>query len=244
MEYPGRAVRRNHGDATVVRAVQARLLLLGCGPIDVDGDFQSNTESAVKMFQSRAGVTADGVIGPVTWSKLFQLPLPTAPGPSTALCGLAVSVARSQLGTRELPGNRGPEVERFLASVGLGAGQPWCMAFVYWCFNQAANRLLIDNPLPKTGSVHRHWAQAPLAVKINPDNSLDDLRAIRPGAIFFIDHGNDKGHTGIVLTADGEGLHTIEGNTNINGSREGDGVRQRIRRFRDITLGYADYGLQ
>ena len=37
-------------------------------------------------------------------------------------------------------------------------------------------------------------------------------------------------------------LHTIEGNTSIQGSREGDGVYRRLRDFADVNLGYIDCG--
>ena len=35
-----------------------------------DGDFGKGTENAVKEFQSKSGLVSDGVVGPVTWSKL------------------------------------------------------------------------------------------------------------------------------------------------------------------------------
>lgn len=41
---------------------------ISCG---VDGQFGSGTAAAVKTFQSRKGLTADGVVGQLTWQKLF-----------------------------------------------------------------------------------------------------------------------------------------------------------------------------
>lgn len=38
--------------------------------LDIDGDFGGNTAYALKAFQAAAGLTADGVCGPKTWSKL------------------------------------------------------------------------------------------------------------------------------------------------------------------------------
>ncbi|MFH9608278.1 peptidoglycan-binding protein [Streptomyces sp. NPDC017448] len=40
------------------------------GSSGVDGVFGAGTESAVKAFQRSRGLTADGKVGPNTWSKL------------------------------------------------------------------------------------------------------------------------------------------------------------------------------
>ena len=62
-----------YGDAgETVRAAQ--LLLIGrgfsCGWYGADGDFGNATLSAVKLFQKRIGINADGIIGPQTWAAL------------------------------------------------------------------------------------------------------------------------------------------------------------------------------
>lgn len=38
--------------------------------LEVDGDYGSKTEAAVKDFQKKHGLTADGVVGPKTWKAL------------------------------------------------------------------------------------------------------------------------------------------------------------------------------
>jgi uncharacterized protein (TIGR02594 family) len=48
-----------------------------------------------------------------------------------------MKIAKTQLGISELTGNNdGTDVEKYLKSVGLGKGQPWCGAFVNWNLNQ------------------------------------------------------------------------------------------------------------
>ncbi|KAB8335590.1 hypothetical protein SD80_004625 [Scytonema tolypothrichoides VB-61278] len=41
-------------------------------PLQVDGEFGGNTETAVKNFQKYYGLTIDGVVGPKTWAKLTE----------------------------------------------------------------------------------------------------------------------------------------------------------------------------
>lgn len=66
--YP--SVRRGSAGA-VVAAAQAHLEAHGYSPGRIDGRFGSRTEVAAKAFQRSAGLTADGIIGPVTWAALI-----------------------------------------------------------------------------------------------------------------------------------------------------------------------------
>ncbi|AZZ49403.1 Peptidoglycan-binding (PGRP) domain of peptidoglycan hydrolases-containing protein [Rathayibacter rathayi NCPPB 2980 = VKM Ac-1601] len=56
------------GDA--VSAAQTQLNANGAS-LAVDGVFGAGTESAVTGFQSEAGLTADGIVGPATWKALI-----------------------------------------------------------------------------------------------------------------------------------------------------------------------------
>ncbi|MEU9506344.1 peptidoglycan DD-metalloendopeptidase family protein [Micromonospora sp. NPDC048170] len=58
----------NSGD--LVRGLQTALNARGASLL-VDGGFGSVTTSAVRGFQSRNGLVADGLVGPVTWSVLI-----------------------------------------------------------------------------------------------------------------------------------------------------------------------------
>ncbi len=145
--------------------------------------------------------------GPPTETTI--LPLPT-------LSEAALSVAISQLGVHEEGGNnRGQRVEEYLASVGLPGGYSWCAAFVHWCFKQAAARIGLVNPCPKTGGVLKLWTLTePICRATTP----------APGAIYVLDHGGGKGHAGIIETVSDGAIREISGNTNALGSREGNAV--------------------
>jgi len=54
---------------TLVQQLQQTLVNKGYS-LAVDGVFGAMTQNAVKSFQSSAGITSDGIVGPVTWSKL------------------------------------------------------------------------------------------------------------------------------------------------------------------------------
>lgn len=51
--------------STDVKSIQAEL------KVAVTGDFDNETELAVKKWQAENGLSADGVVGPNTWNKLF-----------------------------------------------------------------------------------------------------------------------------------------------------------------------------
>lgn len=53
--------------------VELQLLLqdLGLYQGEIDGIYQSSTLAAVERFQSRSGLSVDGVVGPMTWNALL-----------------------------------------------------------------------------------------------------------------------------------------------------------------------------
>jgi hypothetical protein len=142
----------------------------------------------------------------------------------------ALEIAITQIGVEEDPGhnNSGEKVNAYLKSVGLGPGYSWCMAMVYWCFNEAAKQLAVKNPLVKTGGVLRQWNES----KLNYGHVQP-----MPGDVFIMDYGKGLGHTGFVEKVEGIWIYTIEGNTNDEGSREGYEVCRR-RRSVDKIKGY------
>ena len=59
-----------------VRDLQAMLALMGYYSGAVDGAYEALTIEAVRQFQADAGLTVDGIVGPLTWQRL--LPTPTS----------------------------------------------------------------------------------------------------------------------------------------------------------------------
>jgi len=137
-----------------------------------------------------------------------------------------LDIAFSQLGVQEEPkgSNWGKDVKKYLNSVGINFPASWCMAFVYWCHREAGL------PAIKTGGVMAAWNKGKQYRVIEP----------QPGDVFIMDYGKGLGHTGIIERVEGEILHTIEGNTNDTGSREGYEVCRKIRNVKKIK-GYLRY---
>jgi hypothetical protein len=265
--FPGHLIREGHPDKTLVRAIQRRLIEVGCGAIDinkdgtpemltVDGEFGPQTTEAVSTFQARFDAVdgrrliVDGEVGANTWAALFgKASVPEVTEPDSPLLGRVVEVARSQIGQTEIPpgSNGGGMVTEYLRSVGLGEGHAWCAAFLYWCFREVEGR---ETRCIRTAGVLDHWARAGRAGirRIGYDQARENPALVKPGLIFIMDTGpaGGAGHTGIVERVEGGTLITIEGNTNAAGSREGTAVlRKSTRRVsRDsINKGFIDYGV-
>ncbi|MBP1896877.1 peptidoglycan-binding domain-containing protein [Paenibacillus lactis] len=70
---------RSGSSGGYVRALQANLWSSGYQSTvgTVDGSYGSGTTNAVKAFQSREGLTSDGVAGSGTWSRMDTYVMPT-----------------------------------------------------------------------------------------------------------------------------------------------------------------------
>src|SRR5207245_6507671 len=152
MTFPG-TVLTPGSKGSAVLAVQQRLNKLGCGPVLEDGTFGAETQDAVELFQTRfqdtsgAPLKIDGTVGPMTWAALFgAATTPTNATAPSQLLAAVLQFAYGEVGMMEDPleSNRGPRIYQYLRAVGLdpAAGSfPRCAAFVYFCFQQAANTL-------------------------------------------------------------------------------------------------------
>lgn len=130
-----------------------------------------------------------------------------------------LSVARSQIGVREQGHNSGPQVKRYLRSIGLNEGYNWCMAFTHFCFDSAGVKVVKSGWTPA-------WFPAQRCIVWG-----GEVRQLpQPADVFglFYRHLGRLAHGGIIESW-GSVVITIEGNTNAQGSREGSGVWRRRR---------------
>jgi hypothetical protein len=155
----------------------------------------------------------------------------------------AIQVATGEIGVREEPlgSNWGKKVSEYIRAGGYNEPVYWCLCFQYWVVEQAAHKLGVKNPLPRTGSCDLLFAWA---------KKGGHLRSVpEPGDLFLVmASANDAIHTGLVIGVSGDGttVDTIEGNSNDDGSSNGIAVVKRKRktaklkfvRWTSATSGY------
>ena len=145
-----------------------------------------------------------------------------------------LDTALAYVGTVERGGvNRGPRVERFLQSVGLDPGQPWCAAYVSYVLDAAGVRAPLDGRrrVIRSGLAARFIT----ARSIRASEALRGVKRVPPGAVVVWRKGNGPyGHAGFAVAWDGASGETVEGNTSsgrAGSQRDGDGVWRRQRRI-------------
>jgi hypothetical protein len=137
--------------------------------------------------------------------------------------GRLIEIAKGEIGVRETTTNSSKRIDQYCHYVGFKK-VAWCAAFCSFCFGQAGYKK------PKTA-----WSPS-----LFPKERLakDALPGMVMG-IYFPSKGRIA-HCGIVIAVKGGWCETIEGNTNVAGSREGDCVMRKLRHKRTIAK-YADW---
>ena len=203
---------------------------------------------AVEAFQEANGLKADGLLGPGTLAAINAAKAPKAVVSVTeaALGLVATATAEADKGVRETGKNAGVDVEKYLKCCGMTKGSPWCAAFVSWCVMTA--RGAAKPPKWCSGSAVSlfQMARAQKAVCVTPVDA-DFKSKVKAGWVWSRAQDDAaaaaarkgvwcQGHTGIVVKVDEVGWHTVEGNTNAAGSREGDGVYRKTHKWSDAVI--------
>ena len=144
-----------------------------------------------------------------------------------------VRIAKAEVGIEEIDGtNCGTRVNEYKAATWLPADKPWpwCAAFVCWCVREAMKAAGVPETAtfkrPRTAGAwdFENWSR-------DQDKSTWTLKPtygdIEPGDIVIFTFS----HIGIAVSApNARGyVTTIEGNTDLDGSREGGGVFTKLR---------------
>jgi peptidoglycan hydrolase-like protein with peptidoglycan-binding domain len=213
----------------------------------IDGDFGPGTETAVMSFQKAKGLPQTGIVDNVVFAQLCQ---PMVKAFTTTVTGnglreLIVNTAIQHLSNAPFElvvkgqSNSGPWVRAYMDN---NEGTPWfwCMGFVQTIVDQAASQLGKDfrTLMPLTYScdtvattgINKGLLNRVAAIRANPS-------IVKPGDIFLVQKSpNDWMHTGIITGVHGDLFDTIEGNTNTDGSSNGNGVYKRVRNFQSSKL--------
>ena len=141
-------------------------------------------------------------------------------------------IFRAEIGVRERSGrNDGLRIEQYLRFTGLKPGYPWCAAFVAWCFGQAGI------PAPRSAYCPSFFPRS--RIIWNRMTLVTTPPARLPGAgdvfgIYFSEKGRIA-HMGFVDSWNDTFMISVEGNTNLQGSPEGDGVYRKRRLIKSIA---------
>ncbi|WP_062056089.1 CHAP domain-containing protein [Aquimarina longa] len=132
----------------------------------------------------------------------------------------------SQIGVRETGANMGIHVAKYLKSVGLKEGYAWCAGFVSWCYQNAGIQT------PKSAWVPSYAIKG----KRIYHRGKYEFKIPQKGDVFMIwsTQLNRPAHIGFIDQWKDQWVITVEGNTNNNGSREGDGVYRKRRLKKQI----------
>jgi GH25 family lysozyme M1 (1,4-beta-N-acetylmuramidase) len=142
-----------------------------------------------------------------------------------------IAIAKAEVGTREGRSNghwnNDQKYSNQVPGLEWSDFQPWCATFVSWVAMKAGAADLY----PRTASCDAAGAW------YKTRGRWSEYPAI--GAQGLCGVPRDLSHTFIVTDYDDTYVYTVEGNTNLDGSREGNGVyaRKRLRRSDDI-IGY------
>ena len=148
------------------------------------------------------GTGLSGMFGDLSGLKKYQ-----SSGDSSGVAGEGaqklINIAKKEIGNNE--SNKG--YLKYMNYYPEDPSQPWCAIFVSWCANEAG--FIQSGIIPKYESCSTgvEWFK-----NRNAFHSDNSSYTPQPGDIVFFGPGGST-HTGIVVSADANAIHTIEGNT-------------------------------
>jgi uncharacterized protein (TIGR02594 family) len=181
-----------------VLKIQKALKSQGFDPGPLDGIWGRLTTAAVKEFQSRNGLPADGVLTPSTAAKILAN---ARPSNSSGLVWM--DEARRLKGTKEVVGvGSNPTILNWATDLGIpysGDDIPWCGLFVAHCIGAT----LPGEALPTNPLGARNWSKFGSAC-----TPVD-------GAVLVFwreSKASGKGHVGFYNGEDDSAYHVLGGN--------------------------------
>jgi len=245
-EYCGQITMPGSKDSGVVKRIQEWICLHKYHTeywniqVDVDGIYGNATKGAIKEFQKMYQLPITGSVDQKTWYFLV-LPLDRAFThlnfePNVHYRDRVVGYMENFVKQHptELKQNGGAWVRCFMKGQ-EGNWAAWCCGTLCTALDHAANSMdksmeewlkwtwscdsLMNNA--KVSDKARYYSAS--EVKANPS-------IVEKGDIFLVmKSSSDATHTGIVYKVEDNAMHTIEANTNDEGSREGYEMCKRIR---------------
>ena len=224
---------RKGSTGPAVRALTRELVALGFLE-RASATFDLAVDRAVRAFQATqvderdVPLKVDGIVGPLTAWRLSHLdgpvvgapvrarllaealPMPPTGGTPRGRAALQAALAEIAQNARETDGNnRGPFIDKYRNGLG-NPGDPWCAAFVSWCYAQHPD----GAPFRYTLGARDLWNQfkrkgwsLTLSTDVQPE----------PGDIVvwrrYVPKNPNAGHAGLVYELSPGGiLYTMEGN--------------------------------
>ncbi|KQT17905.1 peptidoglycan-binding protein [Chryseobacterium sp. Leaf404] len=213
----------------------------------IDGDYGPATEVAVKNYQKFLGLPADGIVTPPLFSKLC-LNIKSSFETASRKANLRETI--SEVAHHHLKGfpfelvikqqtNCGPWVRSYMGG-NEGSNWLWCMGFVQAILDQATSLhgKNFTDMMPVSYScdtVGSHGIQKNVLIR-NEKLRINSGLAKKGDVLLVRKSQSDWIHTAIIVDIIGDTFITIEGNTNNDGSSNGDGVYKRVRNFRKSPL--------
>lgn len=188
-----------------VKDIQQALKDLGFDPGPIDGIRGRKTIKAIKEFQAKNNLVADGLVGPKTSAILFKDQEPVKSKEFDIPVTIPwIEAAYSLIGTQEKPGQGSNEAilgwaEDLEITSYNDDDIPWCGLFVAHCVGSQ----LPEEPLPANPLGARKWKD--FGYEVSP----------RFGSVMVFWRGSPngwKGHVGFYWAEDDDAYHILGGN--------------------------------